>query len=428
MRIFLTGLNHKVANLEVRERAHIPQDRAPEVLQALRSSSHIAGAAILSTCNRTELYVSARDRSAAQLAVEGCLREVHASTYRHYSDYLYAKEHVDAARHMFRVASGLDSMMLGEAQILGQVRSALRQSESAGSLDHLLALTMRYAISTARRVRNETSIGRLAVSMSQAAVECARDVLGDLTGIGVLVIGAGKMSEHTARMLRRAHAGQLYVSSRTYERANRLALSYQGEAVPFTDLDRIMPAVDLMLQSSTAPYYLVTVSQMVRYMALRGQRPLVCFDLAVPRDVEPSSAELPGVHLYNIDDLQAVARQNQDVRMAQVPVALGIVDQELERWKVDAQHRNAKPTIARLVLRSEQLRQREVAKLSSKLGGLDPRAADAIAQMTSSLVSQLLHEPISYLRRNPRDREAAQQVERLFKLDDTSTPPSEWRQ
>src|SRR3989442_120795 len=339
------GLSHQTAPVDIREQVFIPEAGVGECVRRLIDRDLIESGVLLSTCNRTELYAVPSAEAAQDRLLESFAWWPHALPFDAWQRYAYRLSGEDAMVHLFRVASGLDSMMIGEAQILGQIKRALVTARQAGAPDARLEIIVRGAIGAAKRTRHETALGRRPVSVSHAAVTAAANSLGDLAGRCVLVIGAGEMSEVAVRLLHKQRIGQIYLASRTFERADQVAQPLGGKAVRFDAIGDIIAEVDIILSSSSAPHFVLDAAQVETFQSQRASRPLLIIDMAVPRDVEPEVNRIPGVHLLNIDDLQAIAQANRDERQASVPAAETIIDEELRATRVALDARSSSSMI-----------------------------------------------------------------------------------
>ncbi len=328
--VLCTGLNHKTAPLEIREKLSFSKDNLQEALLDLRS--HVSEGVILSTCNRTEIYTVATEPETTAQAIIRFLSQFHHLSAESFAPHLYNYQDTHAVRHLFRVASGLDSMILGESQILGQVRDALTASADAHPPGVPLSRLFHYALRAGRRVRDETDIGRNALSVSYAGVRLAQRVMGDLKSKSVLLVGAGEAGRLVARALRTVGVESLLISNRTLARAEGLAQELHGQAIPFDNIHHATGQCDIVISSTDAPEVIFTYNEVAQAVAGREDRPLFFFDLAVPRDVDLSMEGLPGVHLFNIDDLEAIAEENRQGREKSAQAAEAIVEEEVERF------------------------------------------------------------------------------------------------
>ena len=297
MKLLVTGVSHKTAPVEVRERLAFSEAALPGALRTLVACEGILEVLVLSTCNRVEIAVSADDAIDPVHAISSFLHESHGIEAATLGPCLYHHEGRDAIHHLFRVAASLDSMVVGEPQILGQLKAAYAQAKSSDCLNGLLESVVARAFNVAKRVRSETGIGQMAVSVSYAAVELARKIFGSLDGRTVMIVGSGKMSELAARHLRRSGAAHIFVTNRTFERAQELAAIFQGTAVEYTRFLGMLPEVDIVIASSGAPHYILTSEDMQRVINARRNRPMFLIDIAVPRNIEPSVNEVDNVFL-----------------------------------------------------------------------------------------------------------------------------------
>jgi len=401
VKFVLVGLSHKTAPVEIREQVFIPQAGVGECVRRLIDRDMIESGILLSTCNRTELYAVASHEATPSRLLESFGLWPHALPFDAWRRYAYQLSGEEAVAHLFRVASGLDSMVIGEAQILGQIKQALVAARQAGGLDARLEIIARGAIRAAKRTRHETGIGRRPVSVSHAAVAAAANVLGDLTGRRVLLIGAGEMSEVALRLLRKQRIGDVYLASRTFERADQVAHPLGGQAVPFDAIEEIIGNVDIILSSSNAPHYVLDARRVESFQWRRGGRSLLIIDMAVPRDVDPEVSQAPGVHLLNIDDLHAIAQTNREEREAWVPDAERIVDDELQATQLALEARESAPTVEALVHHLEQLRDSVLDHHLSRVPPDELATRDAMRQLADSLTARFLHGPVRALRESP---------------------------
>lgn len=394
----LVGLSHKTAPLEVREQAYIPDSSVGECLQRLADRDLLQAGVLLSTCNRTELYAVSRAEAADDRLLRAFGEWPHQLPYDAWRRYAYHLAGPAAMEHLFRVAAGLDSMVIGEGQVLGQLKQALDLAHRAGTLDSSLHVIVRGAIRAGKQVRTQTELGRHPVSVSHVAVMRAREILGDLHGRSVLLVGAGEMSEIAVRLFRNQGIRRVYLVSRTLERADHFARPLGVEAVDFAAIESVVAEIDIMLTSSSAPYALFERSRIARIQALREGRPLVILDIAVPRDVDPEVSRLPGVTVSNIDDLRVVAEQNLRDREGAAPAAERIVEAELRRTRSHLQAREAAPLISALLRQAERTRDDEVERTLSHLPTADAGTRQAFRALADRLTAKLLHAPIQHLR------------------------------
>ena len=411
MYVLCTGLNHKTAPLEIREGLSFSKEALQEALLNLRS--HISEGVILSTCNRTEIYTVASEPETTTQSIIRFLSQFHGLNAESFAPHLYSYQDTHAVRHLFRVASGLDSMILGESQILGQVRDALTASADTHPPSVPLSRLFHYALRTGRRVRDETEIGRNALSISYAGVRLAQRVLGDLKSKTVLLVGAGEAGRLVARALRTVGVESLLISNRTLARAEDLAQELHGQPVPFDDIHHAAGQCDIVISSTDAPEVIFTRDEVAQAVASRGDRPLFFFDLAVPRDVDPAMEGLPGVHLFNIDDLEAIAEENRQGREKSALAAEAIVEREVERFSQWWRSLEAVPLIKTLRREAEAIRKQELEKAFSRLPNLSTEEKKALEQLSRSIVNKLLHKPITSLK-EPKAASHLQAVKELY--------------
>lgn len=413
--IFLLGTNHHRAPVEWRERIALKSEKIITSLHTLHE--HLDEVAILSTCNRLEIYAVAFN---ARRAIVDWLVNTHDITEAEIEKYFY--EHTDEAaiRHLFTVAAGLDSMLVGEAQILGQVRDALQLAQQAGTVGPILTHLFQNALTTGKAARTQTDIARGALSLGYAAVEQARAIFRDEPPRKVLVIGAGEMAESVAGCLAANHIGPIIVANRTFERACTLAQKFDGRAIHFGSIPDALIEADIVIASSAAPHLVVHYEDVVRAMPLR-QRPLFLIDIAVPRDIDPRVAELTNVRLDNIDDLRGVCDATLARRQSEADKVRAIIETETQRFMEWRAARNSTPTICALYHKAELVRQRELERAWQRLGELTPTQRAEIEWLTQSLVRKILHEPVVHLKQPSNGRRQNDYLEiarALFDLDE----------
>lgn len=415
MKYQLLSVNHRTAPLEVRERLTIPESRLSEVVREL-----LAGVAeeamVLSTCNRVELLVEARNGHADLRAF---LREQFRISDSELAQHATEMQGAEAVRHVFRVASSLDSMVVGEPQILGQVKHAYAAARAAGGIQSELEALLAAAFATAKRVRSETMIGSSAVSIASVAVDLAMKIFGSLAGKTVYLVGAGKMSELAARHLLAQGAGAVFVANRTHERARQLAERFGGQALLFEQLYETADRADIVITSTGAPHHIFRREHGELFMARRKRRPMFFIDIAVPRDVDPALNQVEGIFVYDIDDLQGVVAANSADRRREAERAERIVDEELARFAERQQTRKVVPTILSLQEQMEAIRQAEVERARGRLGPLTPEQEQTIEAMTRAIINKVLHMPITTLKSAASQPELATVVDlvrRMFNL------------
>jgi glutamyl-tRNA reductase len=414
MRLVAAGLSFRTAPLAVREAAAIPAARAATTLRYLVGHAGLHGAAVLSTCNRTDFYMVCPDNLSAEVTPR-LSRYLDPGGAREVERHMVTLEDREAALHMFRVASGLESMVIGEAQVLGQFKSAHRVATDAGTVDARLDYIMRRAISTAKRVRTETPLGRGAASLSEIAVECARASCGDLEGKGVLLVGGGKMSRLAADRLR--DEGARIMTTSRGESSRRLARAIGAERVALAALEDLAGDVDVIIASTDSATTVLDAATIETFQRRREGRPLCIVDMAVPRDVDAAAADVPGVTLIDIDDLGRRVGARLDERRQTIPAAEEIIDAELEKTvTVIGQRDTAGPTIAALVEWAEELRAREVARTFAAGKEIDAATRERVEMLTRSMVRKLLHGPVTRLR-EAGDPATTLAIREAFRLD-----------
>ena len=421
MSVVVIGLNHRTMPLDLFERMTVDGPRLPKALHDLRSRQHIGEVVVLSTCNRTEVYAIAERFHGAYADVRNFLSELAFVPPDEFADHLYVHYDAEAIRHLFSVSAGLDSAVIGEAEILGQVRTAWERAGEEGTAGPVLNLLFRHALETGKRARTDTGIARGTASVSHAAVEMAAERLGDLTGRKVLILGAGDMAEGMATALQGAGVADVQVANRTWRKARALADRIGGQAVRLSDLPLALMEVDLLLTSTGATVPVVEHDDFAPVMAERANRPLLIVDIAVPRDVDPTVRDLPGVTLLDINDLRRFAQAGIERRSHELAAVEAIIDDELGRFRSAASARGAAPVISALRGRAESLRQSELARFEAKLDGLDERQRQAVEALTKGLVAKLLHEPTVMLKDtagSATGERLADATRQLFDIDD----------
>jgi glutamyl-tRNA reductase len=416
MKLLITGVNHKTAPVEVREKLAFDDRSLPAALEQLRASSGIAESVILSTCNRVEIAVTTRNGYDPQADVDRFLSESRSVPLGDIAPHLYHLADEAAIHHLFRVAASLDSMVVGEPQILGQLKAAYAAAKAHGSVAGFLEVVLTRAFSVAKRVRSETGIGESAVSVSYAAVELAREIFGSLSDKRVMIVGAGKMSELAAQHLHRSGATRIFVTNRTRDRAREMADLFQGTIVEYDRFLAVLPEMDIVITSSGAPFYIIQKTHMRRVIEVRKNRPVFLIDISVPRNIEPSVNEIDNVFLYDIDDLERVVEANVGERKKRAEHAEEIIEAEVDRMIARLKAREVAPTIVSLQEQLEQMRRAEVARLRGKLGTLTPEQEEAIEALTRGLIAKIAHGPISELRRQAAEPEGVQVIESIRKL------------
>jgi glutamyl-tRNA reductase len=415
------GVSHKTAPVALRERVALQEGQAVELVESLVADTPISEAVAISTCNRTELYVVAADQVAGETAALGALARLGDIRPTELAGSgVYALRNCDAARHLYRVTAGLESMIVGEYEVQGQVRRSYERALAAGTTGPLTNRLFGAALATGKRVRTDTALGSGPSSLSSVAVELARQVLGDLTDRSVLVLGAGETAELTARPLADRGAHPVFVASRRHQRALALASRHGGRAVGFDALPRELETADIVVAATASPHAIVGADELAVIMEARGGRSLLLVDIAVPRDIDPACSALPGVTLYDIDDLQAVIARNRSVRKAEKRRAEEIIEEEIHRFARWLGTLDAVPTISALRRRADEVVEHVLRENASRWETLSPRDRDRVEAVARSVASRLLHEPTVRLKRSEGDRAHArlEVLRELFALDE----------
>ena len=409
------GLNHRTAPVEEREKVAFSAEDLPDALNRLHAE--LGNAVVISTCNRTELYATtaggAHEADRLLDALAACKgAQLHPRL-------TYFLSHDEAVRHMFRVACGIDSMVLGESQILGQVRDAMSAATQAGSLNGVLSRLLHSALRVGKRARSQTNIGRYAVSVSSAAVALARQTVGTLDGKTVLVISAGSTGELAANSLAESGAERILVTNRTPQRAAALARKIGGEAVPFSRLPRALAVSDIVISGTGAGEFVLRPETVAPAAADRNGNDLLLLDVAVPRDIDPAVRELSGVRLFDIDDIEAVSRANLRGRRREVLRVEAHVEDEVEEFMNWWRSLDVVPVIAALRERAEEIRDRELERTLRRLPGLDDEQRDRIEAMTRAIVKKMLDRPIARLKDGADTGLYMEALEDLFEVRST---------
>jgi glutamyl-tRNA reductase len=421
MHIIVVGLSHKTTPIELRERLHFPTATLEDSLEKLAHYTEGGERVILSTCNRVELYGHVQHLAHGSSRLQQFLSDYHGIAADTLTPYLYAHHGEAALRHLFRVISSLDSLVIGEPQIAAQVKEAFAVARRANATSAVFNQVFERAFAVAKRVRTETRISEHAVSVSYAAVELAKKIFQDLSAKTVLILGAGEMSELTARHLISQGVRHLLVANRTPERAMELASTLQGRGVALAELSTYLHKADIIVSSTGAPEVVISKADVQSALKLRKNRPMFFIDIAVPRDIDPAVNELDNVYLYDIDDLQHVVEENRRAREREAALADTIIAREVEdvlKWFDEQQ---VVPAVIRLRRKAETIRHQELEKLFSKLGPLSDGERQAIEAMSSSIINKLLHAPIVRLKQDSQAKGGGrylQALRDLFSLDE----------
>jgi len=416
MHLHLAGINHLTAALNIREKTAISLEKLPGFLSQLQT--YVPEGIILSTCNRTEVYTVGTDSDILKNSSLSFLAErlnIHPSDSL---QYIYLSSDLEAAEHLFRVASGLESMIIGEYEVLSQVSQALATADQVGMVNKPLRHIFQSAITTGRRVRQETNISRNALSTSSLAVDLATRVLGDIQNSKIIIIGAGEAGRLVIKVARERGATQVIVASRTYARAEALAQQLNGIPIDFNSLQHELSTAQIVVTCSSAPHWVLDTRRIAQIMNTRSHNPLVIIDIAVPRNVEPSIAEIENVSLYNIDDLIEIIKVNREKREIEIGKAEEIIASEIGIFNQWWQELEVQPIISAIMNRAESIRDMQLKKTMKKFNSLSSKEQASLEAMTRSIVTRILHDPIQYLKiSSEKNREMLPLIAEMFKLD-----------
>ncbi|OHB28605.1 MAG: glutamyl-tRNA reductase [Desulfuromonadaceae bacterium GWC2_58_13] len=425
MNIIVVGLSHKTAPVEIRERLAFAPTAMEKPLHELLALPTVTEGVIVSTCNRVELYACSRDTDACIGQLKRFLASFHNIPLEQLESHLYDYQGEDAIRHVFRVSSSLDSMVIGEPQILGQIKTAYGYATEFKTVGLILNRFLHKAFSVAKRVRTETDIASNAVSVSFAAVELARKIFGSLEDKKVLLIGAGEMCELAARHFLNNGASSVTVTNRTFERAVKLAEEFQGQAVPFDEFPQRLHQIDIVLTSTGAPNFILGHEKMEEVIRKRKNKPMFLIDIAVPRDIDPRVNKIDNIYLYDVDDLQGVVQANLKERHKEAKKAEVIIDQEIGQFFRWLGCLDVVPTIVSLRKKLEEIRQGELQKTFANLKNLDPKERQAIEALTSAIINKVLHQPTTVLKQAQNDSAGSDYVDAVRTLFALEPPPSD---
>jgi glutamyl-tRNA reductase len=427
MEIVLIGLSHRTAPVEIREKFCVPREKVKEFLGQLAGVPGVREGMVLSTCNRMEVLGVVENGEAEIARIGDLLAGVGEISAKELNPYLYLRTGEEAVKHLFRVTSSLDSMVLGEPQILGQVKEAYGQAVEGKVSGLILNKLFHRSFFVAKRVRTETKVASQAVSVSFAAVELAKKILGNLEDKRAMLIGAGEMAELAARHLVNQGVREIWVTNRTHQRALDLAQAFQGQAVPFEDFPQQLKNVDIVLSSTGSTHHIIRKEQLTQVIRARKNRPMFFIDIAVPRDVDPTINEIDNVYVYDIDDLQGLVESNKEERKKQVQQAEEIVAQGVEAFQGWLRSLEVVPTILALRSRMEEIRKGEVDKALSLFKNASDDERKALDLLTNSIINKILHHPISLLKRQESRDHGKIYVEmtrKIFRLDEEDNEPS----
>ncbi len=425
MNIIVVGLSHKTAPVEIRERVAFPPTAMEKPLREMTALPAISEGVIVSTCNRVELYATSRDAEAGLMQLRRFLATFHDLAPEELENHIYDFQGEEAIQHVFRVASSLDSMVIGEPQILGQIKTAYGYATEFKTAGLILNRFLHKAFSVAKRVRTETSIASNAVSVSFAAVELARKIFGTIDNKTVMLIGAGEMCELAARHFLNNGVASVMVTNRTFERAEKLAGEFKGKAVPFDDFPTHLAQVDIILTSTGAPNYILGHKKVEEVIRQRKNKPMFFIDIAVPRDIDPKVNDIPNVYLYDVDDLQGVVQANLKERQKEARKAEGIIEQEIGQFFKWLGSLDVVPTIVSLRKKMEEIRRIELEKTFANLKDLGNKERKSIEALTSAIINKVLHQPTAVLKQAQNDGSADGYVDAVRALFDLNEPSGE---
>jgi glutamyl-tRNA reductase len=422
MQFLVFGLSHKTAPIQLRERFSIVEDGLASMAEKARDAG-LRESFVVSTCNRVEFYGAAETLDGVVDSLRALLADIGETQVRNLEPHLYEHRDAEAVRHLFRVAASLDSMVVGEPQILGQLKLAYGRCRSAGVTGPALNRAVERAFATAKRVRSETGIGEHVVSISSVAIQLAKQIFGDLQQKSAALIGAGKMGELAARHLVDAGIRELFVANRRVERAQALATALGGHPRSLDELPRLLSQVDIVVTSTAANQHLVGTSMMKKVMKERKYRPIFFIDIAVPRNVDPKLNQMDNVYVYDVDDLNGISSENRAARQSEALVAEALVAEQADRFLRELAGQTAKPTILEIRQRAQESKALELQRARRRLT-LEPENADAVmSQLADKLVNKMIHGALVELKRQASDghtQNAVETIRRIYDLDDRS--------
>jgi len=419
MKVLVIGLNHKTANVDIREKLAFNGPRLEEGVFGLRKIPDVREVAVLSTCNRVEIFSCVNNTVAAADSIKNFLAAFHSITRTDFEKSLYVHRDEEAVRHIFRVSSSLDSMVIGEPQILGQIKDAFDFALSKKTTGVLLNKLMKKAISTAKRVRTETRIAENAVSISFAAVELAKKIFTNLSGRSFMLLGAGEMAELAARHLVNNGVQDVMVVNRTYERGCELASEFNGKPIRWEDFLHELVHADIIICSTGAPTYVLLKEQMLKVMKERKQRPVFIIDISVPRNIDPEINKIDNVYLYSVDDLQEVVDTNIHGRKVEAGKAEDIINQEVEKFLRWMSSLESVPTIVALRQKAEEIKREELEKFRGRFPDLDAEKVKAVEYLATAISNKLIHSPTVALKEDSEDRdELIAMIKKLYGINE----------
>ena len=419
--LILVGVNHKTTPVEIREKLAFTKGKIEESVDRLFNFPDIIEHTILSTCNRVEIYARANCQDSAIKAIKQFICDFHEVSPVELEDHFYSYRNEEAVEHLFRVSSSLDSMILGEAQILGQVKDAYSLAKDLRSTGLVLNQLFEKAFSIAKKVREETGIAERSVSISSAAVELAQKIFDDLENRTVMLVGTGEMAELAAKHLISYGVKTVYVTSRTYDRAVNLARTLNGSALDFEAFKNELHRADIVITSTSAPNFIIKKEMVEKAIHERKNKPIFFIDIAVPRDIEPDVNDLENIYLYDIDDLQVVVSANMKEREKEAENAMNFISQEVTKFNNWVGTLDAVPTIVEIRKKAENIRMQEIEKTLKKISYLSEDDKKLLRQMSSSMVNKILHKPTIKLKQKTQSEDGhvyLKAIRHLFHLDD----------
>ncbi|MBI5345481.1 MAG: glutamyl-tRNA reductase [Deltaproteobacteria bacterium] len=416
MNLIIVGLNHKTSPVEIREKLSFPSTAIGEPLKRLIAHYHLNEGVILSTCNRVEVLAIAPDIEKGVMQVKRFLSDFHSIPLDALDEHLYVRLGEDAVRHLFRVGAGLDSMIMGEPQILGQVKDSYGYAVEHNTAGAVVNKLYHKVFQVAKRIRTETKIGESAVSISFAAVELARKIFGDLSGKTVMLVGAGEMAELAARHLLSAGIKEIMVANRTYEKAVELVKGFGGSAIMFREFPHYLKHCDIIIASTGAANYVIRPEHIQEVMKERRYKPMFFIDISVPRNIDPLVNKIDNAYVYDIDDLQGVVAANLTERAAAAGEAEKIIDEEMEKFYRWIKSLDVVPTIIELRRHCDDIRKVELARAVSSCNGLSEKDVQTLEAMTSAIVNKILHNPVTHLKKDADKIEGDLYIDTVRKL------------
>lgn len=407
MHVVVVGMNYRTAPVEIREKFALPESQWADAVKHLRQIKSVLECVIVSTCNRTEMYVVVDRLHMCGHFIRGFMEQWFGIPRQNFTPYLYIYEDDQAVEHLFRVAVGLDSMVVGETQILGQIRQAFLFAQTEGTTGTCFNHLFKQAITFAKRAHSETNINDNAVSVSYAAIELGKRIFGSFSGKKILIIGAGKMSELTVKHLYANGAAEVMVANRTLEKAEQLAKQYKGRACTLDNVEQLLAEADIVISSTGSPSYVLRASDVERAMKSRRTRPIFFIDIAVPRDLEPSIAEVSNVFLYDIDDLEGIVESNLVKRNQEAVKIQALIEGEIEQYHHWLHMLGVSPLIMALQHKADQIHRDTLDSMFNKLSDLTEREAKIIRRLSKSMLNQLMHDPILQLKEMAAEKNGA---------------------